>query len=98
MKGQRMSEIHSVLWRRLHPLLYVARLAMGVLPRGRRPEHAPKLNLHSPIGQKPPEAEKAEVAEVLWRAAMVQMKAVNTATAWPVQGHRKMRREAEERL
>jgi hypothetical protein len=81
------------MYRSLHHFRHVLGLTIGLLLRGRQPAHAPELKL-----QNTTEAEKAEVAKILWRAAMVQMKAVNTATAWPLQGRRKMRSEAEARL
>lgn len=84
--------------RRHHPIQYVARLVLSLSAQAGRSAYARKLNLQTAIRQKSTEAEKAEVAEVLWRAAMVQMKAVNTATAWPIRARRKMRSEAEARL
>lgn len=80
-----------------HPIQYVVRLILGLSPQASGQASARSLNLEAAIGEST-KAEKAEVADVLWRGAMVQMKAVNTATAWPIRARRKMRSEAEARL
>jgi len=73
------------------------RLILGLSPQASGQASARSLNLEAAIGEST-KAEKAEVADVLWRGAMVQMKAVNTATAWPIRARRKMRSEAGARL
>lgn len=72
----------------VHPIRFL-RLAMNALLCRRR--LAPKATLE----QKDSEG---EVAKALWRGAVVQMKAVNTASAWPMWRRREMRAEAEARL
>lgn len=83
--------------RRHHPIHYVMRLILGLSPQASGQASARSPNLEAAIGEST-KAEKAETADVLWRGAMVQMKAVNTATAWPIRARRKMRSEAEARL
>lgn len=73
---------------------YVKR-AMGMLLFGRRPAQKSRLELPSPVEQM---GSEVEMTKALWRGAMVQMIAVNTATAWPIQRRREMRADAEARL
>lgn len=66
--------------------VHIIRLLRLLVPRRRRPAHELKLG------------SEGEVAKALWRGAFVQMKAVNTASAWPMRRRREMRSVAEARL
>ena len=68
---------------------------MGMLLFGRRAAQKTALGSHSAVEQT---GSEGDVAKALWRGATVQMKAVNTATAWPIRRRREMRAEAEARL
>jgi hypothetical protein len=78
----------------VHPIL---RLAIGILFRRRRAAHKLTLDLCSAIGATASDGDISK-ANALWRGAIVQMRAINTASAWPLSRRREMRAEAEARL
>jgi hypothetical protein len=66
-----------------------------MLPRGRSRRYGGKLLLRSVIGRN---TKEREATQQLWRGAMVQMKALNTATAWPSQLPQETRAMAKVRI
>ena len=80
-----------------HPIRLI-RIAIHLLLR--RQERRQGLGLHWTVEHRTAERNIADahVAKQLWRGAIAQMRAVNTATAWPVRRRREMRTEAESRL
>jgi len=66
-----------------------------MLPRGRSRRYGGELLLRSVIGRN---TKEREATQQLWRGAMVQMKALNTATAWASQLRQETRAMAEVHL
>ena len=79
----------------VHPIR-LATVAIATLLRRRRQQQGLQATLHSVTTGR--SSTPCEAANRLWRGAMAQMRALNTATAWPAQRRRMMRAEAERRL